>query len=122
MLTLETIQRIRELSAQGHSASTIKSKLNLDVSVRQVQRYGVSHPVRTSPTRTEADRYNGPLRDIVTRLMVEQGRNPKICDLCRMPQLKPCDIHHTKYEGAKVEDLRFVCRRCNLAPDNKGLV
>lgn len=61
-------------------------------------------------------------RHLVWQLMVtELGLDPNTCQFCEVEVPHGCDIHHTKYEGATIFDLRFVCRRCNLQPENMGL-
>lgn len=112
-----------ELAQQGYSARDIKESLHLACGVRHVQR--LIKPYRPerlkAPTRHPGDAL-GPIHDILTQLMEQKGLNPKVCGLCGLPQFKKCDIHHTKYEGATLDDLMFVCRKCNTAPRNVGLL
>ena len=66
--------------------------------------------------RHPGDKLTSVLREICRTLMIERGLNPKVCGHCGLPQYRQCDIHHTRYEGVTIDDLVFVCRRCNLRP------
>ena len=60
-------------------------------------------------------------REIILILMRNEGRNFDVCELCGGPTEGKPDIHHEKYEGAKYEDLKIACKKCNHAPKNVGL-
>jgi hypothetical protein len=62
------------------------------------------------------------MRLLVRAMMKRDGRNFKVCELCRKPITGKFDLHHTKYEGATYRDLLIVHRRCNLLPENVGLI
>lgn len=57
---------------------------------------------------------------LVRPLMIHIGKNPSKCEQCDK-KVKTPYIHHTKYQGATLYDLQFVCRRCNSNPKNVGL-
>jgi hypothetical protein len=57
------------------------------------------------------------VRECLRRL----GKDPYLCEICDESQAKPCQIHHTKYDGATIYDLQYVCPSCNLARVNRGL-
>lgn len=69
--------------------------------------------------RLNVDLYGAPFRDIVSNLMVRNGQNAKRCFQCGI--VTDCVIHHTRYKGATVKDLQYICQRCNLHPRNVGL-
>jgi hypothetical protein len=65
---------------------------------------------------------SGPFRDIVIYTLKRMGRDFTKCEWCGKP-LKDgkFQLHHTKYEGATVDDLMIICQQCNLIPQNRFL-
>lgn len=64
----------------------------------------------------------GHLREIVIELLRQQHRLFDKCEICNDPIPKgKFDLHHTKYEGATINDLLIVCRACNVSQQNKFL-
>ena len=59
------------------------------------------------------------LRHIIIRLMEQNGQDRSVCGMC--DKIGPTVIHHTKYDGATIYDLIFVCQKCNTQPENKHL-
>ncbi|NQD41435.1 hypothetical protein [Glutamicibacter halophytocola] len=49
------------------------------------------------------------------------GKDRYTCEICLDPVPKGCVVHHTKYEGATVYDLMYICQSCNLSRTNRGL-
>lgn len=108
---------------EGWSAERIKEHLELDVSVRQIQRIGAefgSRRLRTS-NRLRMDDYISPLREIIIQLMIQRGDDPHVCALCGKRDGKQMTIHHKRYEGATLADLVFACMQCQLQWANRGL-
>lgn len=50
-----------------------------------------------------------------------EGKEFNICELCGKFTKKP-EIHHTKYEGSTIKDLIIACRKCQMKPENVGLL
>lgn len=99
------------------------------VLARQVQRIIKNHGLDAHPRTKIGGRerrnqdFVSIFRPLVEQLLVDhRGLDPFTCGECGERQTRKCDIHHTKYEGATLFDLMFVCRTCNLAPRNKGLL
>lgn len=118
------VEEIIALSRQGFSAERIRLRLQLPITARQVQRILQQRrgPVSKDSGRAHMDGFGaGAFRSIVEQLMVARGLDPHVCGICKVRQLKKCDIHHTKYDGATIEDVIFACRSCNLAREQKGL-
>ena len=62
------------------------------------------------------------MKIIVRAMMKREGRSFQYCEVGKHPiEGKKGDIHHEKYEGATYRDLKIACRKCNNAPENKGL-
>lgn len=58
----------------------------------------------------------------IWNIFERQGRFKGKCEDCQRDLLrKDAKIHHTKYEGATINDLMIICQSCNLKPENKGL-
>lgn len=116
---------IYELTASGLSARKVQQRLGQPLTVRQVQRIAASFYGRTDKSQVfKSAEYQitpGRFRDAVVSCLERLGKDPFFCENCQEPQEKKCDIHHTKYEGATIYDLRYVCRSCNLSRVNKGL-
>lgn len=117
-------EQICELTCQGLSARKIRERLKLTITVRSIQRvqrymYGKTNPFnRNNSTEYQLD-IN--MRPYVEECLRRLGKDPFLCENCGERQTKKCDIHHTKYEGATIYDLQYVCRSCNLARANVGL-
>lgn len=64
----------------------------------------------------------GAFRDIVVHTLKLMGRRFDRCEWCDK-KLKDgkWQLHHTKYEGATIDDLMIVCQQCNLIPANRFL-
>src|SRR5918911_3820091 len=109
---------IIELWNQGVAASRIVEKLDLDVSVRQVQRVGEKYGDSSlrAKGRLAAGEWGSQFKDIVLQMMIDRGDNPKLCALCGKKSDKQMTIHHTRYAGATLADLVFACGSCQ----NKG--
>jgi 5-methylcytosine-specific restriction endonuclease McrA len=60
-------------------------------------------------------------RSVIEQILMARGLDPFTCTLCRKPTHQKCDIHHTKYQGATINDLVFACRKCNTQQENRGL-
>jgi hypothetical protein len=125
MIKVWNRQQIIELWNDGKSAHKIVDELDLPITVRQVQRIGAklgNRRLRASG-RIRADQdFVSLYRPLLVPLMEEQGKNELICGLCGFTDgKKKMTIHHTKYNGATINDLVFACWRCQHKPDNHGL-
>lgn len=81
---------------------------------------GPRHRIRKKGKSKENQLAN--MRVIVIAVLKEQGRDFSMCELCRtfIPSGK-YQLHHTKYDGATIKDLKIVCQQCNLLPENQYL-
>ena len=114
--------QILELTRHGLSARKVAQRLGLKVSVRKVQRVAQRELGRVPPTANSSQHaIRGQLLEYVTACMLALGKDPHMCEICNELQATPCDVHHTKYEGATLYDLMYACRSCNLARANRGL-
>jgi hypothetical protein len=94
------------------------------VSVRQIER--ITRPYRPEKMvsgRTSADgQFVSMNRSIIDQILIGKfGMDPYWCLLCNKKQKRKCDIHHTKYERATIENLLYACRKCNTNPRFQGL-
>lgn len=51
-----------------------------------------------------------------------KGKDFTKCEECGvdLPEGK-AEMHHTKYEGATINDIKIVCHPCNMKPENRFL-
>ena len=113
--------QIVKLSQSGLSAMKIRGRLNLEITSRSVQRVIQKRLGKVARTRNRQVYALENLRPIVVECLSRLGKDPFVCDVCEASQPKKCDIHHTKYDGATIYDLQYVCRSCNLARAGQGL-
>lgn len=111
---------------QGFGPAEIIEKLGLAISKRQVQRIvakrGLSRPINPRRGRLDEDNLEPMLRELVEYCLIHyRNLDPYVCSDCGRRMKKKCDIHHTKYEGATIYDLEYLCRRCNTSLRNTGL-
>lgn len=115
--------QIVKLTSHGMSAPKVKQKLGLDLSVEQIARIARRHVGKTilRPYRYE-HRLTQQFKMLLDALPEDAfGKDKYTCEICGDSVPHGCDLHHTKYEGATIFDLEYVCRSCNLARVNKGL-
>ena len=62
-----------------------------------------------------------PLYEIILHVLTKRGRDLNKCELCGGSFNGRPNLHHTKYDGATVDDIRIVCSKCDKQPENKGL-
>lgn len=114
-------EQIVALAEYGLSAQKIVDKLKLDLSAAQAGRV-IKQALGERRSQSRSAEYAlENVRPYVVACLERLGKDPLLCESCLEPQTSPCDIHHTKYEGATIYDLMYVCRSCNLARENKGL-
>lgn len=61
-----------------------------------------------------------PLYEIVLNILKKEGRDFTHCEECGK-EIKRFNLHHTKYDGATLRDIKIVCTKCNTSTRNKGL-
>lgn len=117
-------QRILLLAEHGLSASKIARHLMKRHSAKVIQDYArreLGPAVRNVNNSTE-NRLGVYMTGLITVVMEDAfGKNRFQCELCLDPVPGGCLIHHTKYEGATIYDLMFICGSCNLSRANVGL-
>ncbi len=59
--------------------------------------------------------------DYVIEIFKRQGRSFLKCEECGKELNGKFTLHHTKYEGATINDIEIVCNKCNTQSYNKGL-
>lgn len=126
MITSEDYENICDLYVEGLGPAAIIERLGLSIGKRRIQRIvkerGLTKPHERGGRLDSDSLGTGPLSQIIMQTMVEvRGLDPHLCSQCGRRMVKRCDIHHTKYAGATVYDLVFLCRRCNTSPQNVGL-
>lgn len=114
-------EKIIELARKGLSARKIKERLCLEITSEQVGRIVRKHLGHATFGNNSIANAINSLRPYVVECLARLGKDPLVCEICLEPQPTPCDIYHTKYEGATIYDLQYVCRSCNLARANIGL-
>lgn len=68
--------------------------------------------------RLEPDRKED-IRKYLIATLEHQGRDFGVCELCdSLIPPKKFVLHHTKYDGATIKDIRIACQKCNLLPEN----
>lgn len=62
------------------------------------------------------------MRILVNSKLRREGRDFSKCEECGdpIPEGKH-QLHHTKYDGATLKDIRIVDAKCNQKPENKLL-
>jgi hypothetical protein len=120
MTELET--EIVRLTRQGLSSTKIWGRMNGELTQHQVRAIAHKYVGPVVPgRRSDENAISAMIRPLVEQCLLTLGHDPYFCDVCEEPQLIPCDIHHTKYEGATIYDLVYACRSCNTSRVNKGL-
>jgi hypothetical protein len=72
--------------------------------------------------RTKQDHYDNHFYPLVVESLKRAGKKFDRCELCgKHLEKDEFELHHTKYEGASIYDLKVVCHKCNTQPENKGL-
>lgn len=69
--------------------------------------------------RSEND-HNVNIMRYVWSIWEYQGKDLNMCELCGEATATP-EVHHTKYDGATLDDLVIACRKCQMQPENVGL-
>ena len=73
--------------------------------------------------RHDTDLYKDSFKLMVIHAMKKNGKDFSKCEQCGTPLTeKTYRLHHTRYEGATIEDLQVVCQRCNTKKENQNLI
>lgn len=115
-------ERILLLTKHGLSVRKIQEHLSQPMNARAINRY-VTKKLGPAPkgNLSKENAIQPAFMPYVVEALRRLGKNPYICELCDDPVPKGCIVHHTKYEGATVYDLMYICTSCNLSRANKGL-
>lgn len=118
-------ERIIVLTNHGLSAQKIRKHLhNPSLSTQAIQKYILKKLGPAVTGNASQERHNqitGTFMPYVIEALTRLGKDRYTCEICLEPVPKGCIVHHTKYEGATVYDLMYVCGSCNLSRANKGL-
>lgn len=116
-------ERILALTKHGLSARKLKKYLhNPTMSEKSIGNYVLKKLGPMRKGNASVANWIGPsFKPYVIEALRLLGKNPYICEICLESVPKGCVIHHTKYEGATVYDLMYICMSCNLSRENKGL-
>jgi hypothetical protein len=118
----ERDNQIIELARKGLSARKIRERLNLDITSRAINRIVLKHlGPRPDVSNSHDNQIPIVMMPLIKECLRRLSKDSMTCEICEEPQSKPCEIHHTKYEGATIYDLQYVCKSCNLAFMNRGL-
>lgn len=114
-------RRIVVLARHGLSAEKIRKHLKKPLSTRKIWSIATKHLGRRSLASNSAENSLGNITVYVHEVLREFGKDRYTCEICLEAVPQGCVIHHTKYEGATVYDLLYICQSCNLSRENKGL-
>lgn len=114
--------RIIALTKHGLSARKIQRYLSQPYSLRQINVYATKVLGPPRKGNNSSAHWIGPtFMPYVEYCLKQLGKDKYVCELCWDSVPKGCVVHHTKYEGATIYDLMYICTSCNLARENKGL-
>lgn len=72
--------------------------------------------------RTKADNSH-MMNGYIWSIFKQQGKDLNKCEQCGVKVIgRRRQLHHTKYDGATINDIQIVCSKCNMKLENKGLV
>lgn len=118
----DDLDRIIMLTKHGLSVRKIQKHLTAPLSERQINLYVNK---KLGPRRTGnssiANWISPSFKPYAVEGLKRLGKDPRTCELCLEFVRGGCIIHHTKYEGATLYDLMYICTSCNLSRENKGL-
>lgn len=110
------------LVLDGLSARKIQERLKIphtDKWVSNLMRNYLGPVERT--TNSYDNQIHPNMRPYIHSCLEQRGKDRYTCERCGDHQTESCEIHHTKYEGATIYDLQYVCRSCNLARAGQGI-
>lgn len=117
--------RIIILTNHGLSARKIRKYLhNPLLSAKAINKYVLKKLGPAPKGNASLEKHNQisvTFMPYVIEALTRLGKDRYTCEICLEPVPKGCIVHHTKYEGATVYDLMYVCGSCNLSRANKGL-
>ncbi|BAH33192.1 hypothetical protein [Rhodococcus erythropolis] len=120
--TMTDGDRIIALTRHGLSASKIQKFLTRPASTKSINQHATKVLGPPKKGNNSVENWLDPtIRVYVVECMSRLGKNPYQCELFLDHVSKGCQIHHTKYAGATVYDLMYICSSCNLSRENKGL-
>jgi hypothetical protein len=122
-LTPDQVNAVLPMLRNGDGPAHIIETLGLDVTKRAIQKLAISHGVERPHIRNgrlDEDNATPIFQEYVRHCLISHRKlDPNLCAQCGVTG--KMDVHHTKYEGATIYDLEFVCRKCNTSPRNVGL-
>lgn len=113
---------IVELMKQGLGGTAIRELYPETKPGAMFRLYRKAFPVRrTNPGKSHEYAIGPAFAPIVEECLRRIGKDKATCEMCGAKPKGGCTIHHTKYEGATIYDLMYVCKSCNTAPANTRL-
>lgn len=121
---VSTYNQVIALLGRGMSARKVKSRFGLTMPIHHIDRLAreVYGPMRRGGNGATYAIGGNTFSLYVREALNQLGKDPYFCEICEEPQAKRCVIHHTKYAGATLYDLKYICQSCNLSRMNVGLV
>ncbi|MEW1951073.1 hypothetical protein AB0280_17700 [Pseudarthrobacter sp902506025] len=115
-------ERILVLTKHGLAVSKIKKYLSEPKSDRAINKYVVKKLGASRKGGVSRENWIRPSFMVyVVEALERLGKDRYTCELCLEHVPQGCVVHHTKYEGATIYDLMYICYSCNLSRENKGL-
>jgi len=69
-------------------------------------------------TQQDNERY---FYNLIRTILRNKGKDFNTCELCKKT-MKKSYLHHTKYDGATLNDILIVCQSCNTKKENIKLI
>lgn len=115
-------ERIIVLTKHGLSAQKIRRHLKAPLTTKAINNYATKKlgPARQGKN-SASNLIDATFMPYVEFCLAKLGKNKFACELCLDRVPAGCVVHHTKYEGATVYDLMYICQSCNCARENVGL-
>jgi hypothetical protein len=115
-------ETVIDLVARGLSAEKIKKRMGVTVTARQILRYAQKKLGRSrTGSLSVENQISTSFMPYVVECLRRLGKDPFWCECCEEKQAKRCIVHHTRYEGATIDDMAYVCSSCNNSRENRGL-
>jgi hypothetical protein len=115
--------RMSVLARHGLAAAKIARHLSRPYSPAVINRYVTKHvgPRVKGVNNSRQNQIGITDMPYVLEALRRMAKDRYTCELCLDSVPQGCMVHHTRYDGATVYDLMFVCGSRNLSRFNTGL-